>query len=485
MDFLSNLDNLEVDDAPGEAAVSGSSVPNTASAPTASTASPAVAAVASASTPRASGELPRPSNDSGSRKTPVPPAEQAAQDEEAASALAFLEAQIAQKRAPLSVPQTTSRPLTPSAPAASSSSSTLPPGEPANIPSQPAAAAGGGGWGSWWSTASSVVQSAQKMADEQYKKVRTEGVSGVTHQLDGLQVGGVDLGKLRKQAEERLGGIVQGVDLDKLRHDLLNNTTSALTTILNTVAPPISAHETLELWLTHPMVGYAGVEGVVYRAWMRVLEQTESGEIVVVWSPPHGVDKGESEGEKRGMNPVDGWEAAKESADREIEAVKGREDMNPKGRKSSEENPNVPVTTVPIFLHIQPLLVTLPYAEPSVLLSAPAATEPPKHLYFLMTLQDPAHSLQFTTATQAVPSDWLDVEYDQSEWVEERLVDVLKTGVEVLAQDYVATRMGLKPSTKTRPPSPKHEGDDNTPKPQTSPVVPSAAGPASGDDKKD
>ena len=90
---------------------------------------------------------------------------------------------------------------------------------------------------------------------------------------------------------------------------------------------------------------------------------------------------------------------------------------------------------MPIFLHIQPLLVTLPYAEPSVLLSAPAVTEPPKHLYFLLTLQDPSHSLQFTTATQAVPSDWLDVEYDQSEWVEERLVDVLKTGVEVLAQD--------------------------------------------------
>ena len=215
MDFLSNLDNLEVDDAPGEAAVTGSSATNSASAPTASTASPIVAAVASSSTPRASGELPRPSNDSGSRKTPVPPAEQAAQDEEAASALAFLEAQIAQKRAPLSVPQTTSRPLTPSAPTASSSTSALPSGEPANIPSQPAAA--GGGWGSWWSTASSVVQSAQKIADEQYKKVRTEGVSGVTHQLDGLQVGGVDLGRLRKQAEERLGGIVQGVDLDKLR----------------------------------------------------------------------------------------------------------------------------------------------------------------------------------------------------------------------------------------------------------------------------
>lgn len=40
----------------------------------------------------------------------------------------------------------------------------------------------------------------------------------------------------------------------------------------------------------------------------------------------------------------------------------------------------------------------------------------------------------------------MDVEYENSEWVEERLVEVLRTGVEVIAQDYVATRMGLKPS---------------------------------------
>ena len=97
------------------------------------------------------------------------------------------------------------------------------------------------------------------------------------------------------------------------------------------------------------------------------------------------------------------------------------------------------------------------------------SSTPPKHLYFLLTLHDPVHSLRFTTTTQPSPSDWLDVEYENSDWVEERLVEVLSTGVEIIAQDvgtgyltiafsadnqYVATRMGLKPSAVTRPASP-------------------------------
>ena len=58
-----------------------------------------------------------------------------------------------------------------------------------------------------------------------------------------------------------------------------------------------------------------------------------------------------------------------------------------------------------------------------------------------MTLHDPSHSLRFTTTTQPSPADWLDVEYENSDWVEERLVEVLRTGVEVVAQDVSGRAM--------------------------------------------
>lgn len=90
-----------------------------------------------------------------------------------------------------------------------------------------------------------------------------------------------------------------------------------------------------------------------------------------------------------------------------------------------------------------------------------------------MTIQDPSHGLRFTTVSQPAPGDWLEVEYEKSDWVEERLVEILRNGVEVLAQDvscfpvqaaairwltssqYVSTRMGLKPSAATVAPAAK------------------------------
>lgn len=101
--------------------------------------------------------------------------------------------------------------------------------------------------------------------------------------------------------------------------DLLTQANSTFTTIINTVAPPISEHETLELWLSHPMVGYDGVEGVVYRAWNTILEQTESGELVIVWSPPE-----EGLPTERTFNPVEGWEAGWKACNDQMEKLKAR-----------------------------------------------------------------------------------------------------------------------------------------------------------------
>ena len=45
---------------------------------------------------------------------------------------------------------------------------------------------------------------------------------------------------------------------------------STFTDILNVVAPPISEHEVIQVWLSHDMQGYEGVETLVYRALARV-----------------------------------------------------------------------------------------------------------------------------------------------------------------------------------------------------------------------
>lgn len=45
---------------------------------------------------------------------------------------------------------------------------------------------------------------------------------------------------------------------------------STLNDILNVVAPPISEHEVIQVYLSHDMQGYEGVESLVYRALLRV-----------------------------------------------------------------------------------------------------------------------------------------------------------------------------------------------------------------------
>ena len=76
------------------------------------------------------------------------------------------------------------------------------------------------------------------------------------------------------------------------------------------------------------MAGYAGVEGVIYRAFTKILEQTESGELIIVWSPEK---EGQDDGE-RAINPADGWEEAWKRQDAELGNVKSREEKDPRGR---------------------------------------------------------------------------------------------------------------------------------------------------------
>lgn len=46
-----------------------------------------------------------------------------------------------------------------------------------------------------------------------------------------------------------------------------------------------------------------------------------------------------------------------------------------------------------------------------------------------------------TTVTQAIPAGWLEI-WDRYDWVEDLVAESLRVAVEVLGQDYLASRMG-------------------------------------------
>lgn len=78
------------------------------------------------------------------------------------------------------------------------------------------------------------------------------------------------------------------------------------------------------------MTGYDGVEGVVYRAWSEILDQTESGEMVIVWSQPERELPSE-----RSLNPLSGWDEGWKATQDEVTALQAREEKNPRGRAAA------------------------------------------------------------------------------------------------------------------------------------------------------
>ncbi|GHJ90474.1 hypothetical protein NliqN6_6876 [Naganishia liquefaciens] len=364
-------------------------------------------------------------------------------------------------------------------------------GTPVNEVSAPAASAGG--WGSsWWSSASTMLNTAKSVAIEQVahvarqadevqstaRKVAVEGAGNVQGLVAGgtaglnleaiAAKGGLGLQHLREQ----LGDRVKGVDLEKLRQDLLSRGQSAISEIINTVAPPITEHEVLQVWFSHDMKGYDGVDNVVYAAIQAIMQQTSSTDLELFYSSPDARSSTDSHAEERSINPVVGWDAAWSKTSEMLSGIKqrmkddsrrghpnrmfrvwqrGPRDLTKK-KNTCENTADLPVLTIPVYLHLQPVLTLLPVPEPPTSKTSSTAA-PPNHLTFLLTLHDDVHSLQFSTVTQYSPGDWLDVPYEVSDWVEERLVEVLRNGVEGITQEYVATRMNLKgqqtPTTTT------------------------------------
>ena len=59
----------------------------------------------------------------------------------------------------------------------------------------------------------------------------------------------------------------------------------------------------------------------------------------------------------------------------------------------------------------------------------------------MLYLADPGHQLTCSTVTQSVPARWLD-HWDVQEWIEDVVVEALRTGIETVGQEYIVARMG-------------------------------------------
>ncbi|KAG8966654.1 hypothetical protein FRC05_002456 [Tulasnella sp. 425] len=347
-------------------------------------------------------------------------------DKDAADALAFLD-EITQKstepRKPVRVTLGGgSRPGTPSVRRSAEQPAKPATGDPASdtaaaSTSGAAPATGAGwGWGSVWNTASAALAQAKEKVDEQVKNLEQN--------------------EQAKKWGEGMMSYVKQAQLDKLG-------------IINVVAPPIAEHEVIQVTLSHDMIGYEGVENLVYRGLARVLEQVEGGDLVV--------NRGQESRQKdnalgvRDLNAVEGLKAALKLSEVDItEQIKIHATL-PKKEASSVSNPT---TYSPVFLRIQPFTSTFP-PTPDPAFTEPEATTTKTVLQFLLYLSDPSHKLIHTAVSQTIPASWLALwdeddkpgaQRKNGEWIEDMLVEALRVAVEVIGQEYIVARMSWDPA---------------------------------------
>ncbi|SPO23147.1 uncharacterized protein UTRI_01825 [Ustilago trichophora] len=308
--------------------------------------------------------------------------------------------------------------------------------------SLPASNSSGGGWAGW---GSSLFSQATKLADQARQEFEKRAPTQA-EQARELGSKGWDLAKgvrgfVKEAGLEKWGKY--HLHLDMAGEEVTKVGKRGWTDIVNAVAPPIAAHEIIQVTLSHDMIGYDGISDVTYQVLAKVLEQVDSSgteqQLVVnkaqIETP---ASKPKTDGmaeQERDLNAVEGFAAAFRLAKVNLEeCIKQHEVAAPPQR--SADAAALPITTCPVFVRIQACLADLSGDEASV-----EGGESNKNLFFLVLLRDPQHGLSHKTVSQAVPTSWLDVPFEENQWVEESLVDVLSNALSIVGQDYVQGRM--------------------------------------------
>lgn len=292
--------------------------------------------------------------------------------------------------------------------------------------------------------------------------------------------------------------------------DLRTRAMPTFTSLISHIAPPISAHERLQIHTTHDIQNYPSLDPLIYATFSRVMSQVEGGDLLIIQRGSESRNRAESQsGGYRGAGVLGGNGASwtdgpwyrESAAPRSLGAVAGlkegtrlvrvsaeayaKEFFESRGgveaaaqRATEELSETNPVRSSDIFLAIQ----AISYKEEKELFagaaqaekSEDAAEEEDELVVFAIYLHDPIHSLSFKALSQPFPlkwANWLDASapsedsaegtmntaalpesiqeliaaggVDPREWVVEWMEEVLQLGVGVVAQQYVAKRMGV------------------------------------------
>ncbi|KAL9099772.1 MAG: hypothetical protein Q9163_004771 [Psora crenata] len=374
--------------------------------------------------------------------------------------------------------------------------------EPENIASVASGAgkaqSSGGGW---WSTITSTATAAVKQAEALAKEIqRNEEAQRWAEQVKG-NVGTLrGIGMLSLKGKGLIGIL-------SLTHciggELRSRAIPTFTNILHTLAPPISSHERLQIHITHDMVGYPSLDPLIYSTFSRVMAQVDGGDLIVIQRGQESGQRRSSDGgftssSSSGWSDGPWWRQAAKA--RNLGAVKGLVEGTKFSKVSAESyamdyfstrggvegaakhatevlSESNPVRSSDIFLAVQAIREI-----PSKDLFDGQASEQKKSdagiaipeeeadegICFAIYLHDPIHGITYSTISQSLPEKWihwLDASasadlaestlpeeiadivntggVDPREWVAEWVEEALTLSVGVVAQRYVARRMGV------------------------------------------